>query len=171
MKFLCRIFGHKWGTFTCLRCGKVKPEWKEIARMALNVVYKLAEFWKEVRELKEKRDREYEEMVEEPETTGQILKRLGVRRERIKRKETPENKFKHPRIIKPTHDKKKRMRRMWKPLLDRLLKGETVRIDKNDYFGKIRGADILREARKDLKRLGYNVEVRLKGHGGTIRIK
>lgn len=171
LKFLCRILGHKWGAFTCLRCGEIKPEWIEIGKSLLRIAIKLIKLWEEVEEFRERRDREYEEGLEKPESTGEVLKRLGIKREKVKIDHSDISKFKAARTIKPTCDKKKQLEIMWKPILDRLLKGETIKIEKNDYFGKIRGAHILTEARKDMKRLGYNVEVKLKGHGGTIRIK
>jgi len=170
MKLMCRIFGHKWGMFVCLRCREVRPGVREIVKTLYDAMISSVNFWMELEEFKEKRDREYEEMRERPETTGEILKKLGIKREKIIRPEQIHIKLEQkPPIPEQIHIK---LEQKWGPLIERMKTHphEILKVTKNSYYGKIRGMDILLEARKDFKRLGIEAEFKLMGDYGTIRL-
>lgn len=166
MKLLCRIFGHKWGMFVCLRCREIRPEVREFVTALSGWMAGWANFWMKLKELKAKRDLEYEEMMRKPETTGEILKRLGIKREKpVIKAEKPET------ITTIRVEKHSGLFNKWEPFLKRLYDNDgMLKINKNEYYGKIRGMDILIEARKDFKRLGIKAEVKLMGDYGTIRL-
>jgi len=76
--------------------------------------------------------------------------------------------------VKPHRDavsKHKRLQAKWRLLVGRLERHGTVFIGRNEYYGSLRGIDIILHAKKDLRRLGYDVSIRTKGRDGYITLK
>lgn len=99
------------------------------------------------------------------ETTGQILKKLGIKRE--KRKKVKPKKVLE--LKKPEPEKKKPS--MLEPLIQELLNKEELYIDRNMHYGKLRGKDIARALAKELKRKGIKYELKMDDYDAFIKIK
>jgi hypothetical protein len=102
--------------------------------------------------------------VREP-TRGEILKELGVTPGKP-RKKAPE------RVIELAPVKEDKtlqvLRKRWRPFINILKERGPIHVSKHDHYGSLRGRDILRFAKKDLRRLGYSVKIKPKGYGGDI---
>ena len=109
---------------------------------------------------------------ERRETTGQILKSLGIERGGPKTEDlTPAKKEIVEKPTIPGGDSDKRqviLRRKWGILIQRLEAGERIFISRNTHMGSIRGIHILHAARSDLKRLGYRCKIKKGDHDGYI---
>lgn len=99
-----------------------------------------------------------------------VLKELGIGYEKVK-KEKPKKK----RIVlsyRAREDKTEEMlRAKWQPYIEVLEERGEVHVGKNHHYGKLRGKDILRAMYRDLRRLGYNVELELDDYDGVIKLK
>ncbi|MHA1852537.1 MAG: hypothetical protein ACTSUF_03410 [Candidatus Heimdallarchaeaceae archaeon] len=96
---------------------------------------------------------------------GELFKKLGISYEKPKRqrgvKEVELSKVKEDKTEQILYNK-------WQPFIRLLEEQGTVYISKNEYYGSLRGKDIIRFAKKDLKRLGYKVDVKLRDYDGYI---
>ena len=112
-----------------------------------------------------KRKREPEESLpdERLPRTGEILKELGIKRERVRKVKAERNII--DTCLKKYEPKEDRTKEMllarWKPLLCELMEKGFVSFPRNYHFGQIRGKDAARAFYRDLKRLGYRGRVRL----------
>jgi len=112
-----------------------------------------------------RRKREPEESLpdERLPRTGEILKELGIKRERVRKVKAERNII--DTCLKKYEPKEDRTKEMllarWKPLLCELMEKGFVHFDPNSHYGKLRGKDIARAFYRDLKRLGYRGRVRL----------
>ncbi|MCD6138801.1 MAG: hypothetical protein J7J91_09625 [Deltaproteobacteria bacterium] len=93
--------------------------------------------------------------------TGEILKELGIKREKI-RKVTKVEREKIDTCLKKPEDRTKEMLLIkWRPLINELMEKGFVYFPRDYHFGQIRGRDAARAFYRDLKRLGYRGKVRL----------
>ena len=114
---------------------------------------------------KRRRKREPEESLpdERLPRTGEILKELGIRRERVRKVKAERNIF--DTCLKKYEPKEDRTKEMllikWRPLINELMEKGFVSFPRNYHFGQIRGKDAARAFYRDLKRMGYRGRVRL----------
>lgn len=157
--------------FICLRCKEIRPEWIEIITKGMKLAMIIVQLMERMGELEEKRRAEEDAAKWKPETTGEILKKLGIKREKIKKPEQIHVKLEQKPPI--PEQKPLKLEHKWGPLIEWLKNhptNYTLKINKNWHYGKIRGSDILIAARRDFKRMGIDVEVKLMGDYGTIRL-
>jgi len=100
------------------------------------------------------------------ETTGEILKRLGIKREKKRKPKPPKKKIE---IKKPKPEKPKYS--TLEPLIQDLLSKGELYIDRNMHWGKLRGKDIARALKRELKRRGIEFEVKYGDYDATVKIK
>lgn len=67
--------------------------------------------------------------------------------------------------------KRKILLAKWRPFIRSLKIHGTVFINRNEYYGSLRGIDIILHAKKDLRRLGYGVSIRMKGRDGSVTLE
>ena len=60
------------------------------------------------------------------------------------------------------------LRTKWNSLIRVLESDGKVFVSRHAHYGGIRGNDILLIAKRDLRRIGYNVDIKLTGHDGYI---
>lgn len=121
-----------------------------------------AELMKSLNRIQE-RYMKYPETVME--TTGQILKRLGIKREKrrkVKSKKALE--IKKPKPEKPKYS-------VLEPLIQELMSKRELYIDRNMHYGKLRGKDIARALAKELKRRGIEYEIKWGDYDAYIKIE
>lgn len=99
------------------------------------------------------------------ETTGQILKRLGIKRE--KRKIA---KPKKELVLKKVEKEKERISTL-EPLIQELLTKKELFINRHLHYGRLRGKDIARALAKELKRKGIKYELKMDDYDAFIKIK
>jgi len=106
---------------------------------------------------------EYPKMTVE--TTGQIFKRLGIKREKI-RKVKPKKviEIKKPKPEKPKYS-------TLEPLIQELLSKGELYIDRNMHYGKLRGKDIARALAKELKRRKIEYDMKMDDYDAVIKIR
>jgi len=63
------------------------------------------------------------------------------------------------------------LRAKWYPLILKLESSGSVRISKHTHYGGMRGIDIVRKAKTELRRMGYEIEINLRGHDGVIILR
>jgi len=111
------------------------------------------------------------DLGDEPKTTGQLLKDVGITRGKTTGITKQPAFTPVKRIISEVcepEDPRSQIRAKWQPLIKRLEDGERIFIGRNDHYGSARGTDILLCARRDLKRLGYNCKIKKNGYDGEI---
>ena len=106
---------------------------------------------------------EYPKMTVE--TTGQILKRLGIKREKRK-KVKPKKVFelKKPKEEKPRYS-------ILEPLIKELFSKGELYIDRNMHYGKLRGKDIARALAKELRRRKIEYDIKMDDYDAHIKIR
>jgi len=99
------------------------------------------------------------------ETTGEILKRLGIKRE--KRRKKPVRKILE--IIRPEPEKPKYS--VLEPLIQELMSRGELYIDRNMHYGRLRGKDIARALERELKRRNVEYEIKWGDYDAVIKIR
>ena len=99
------------------------------------------------------------------ETTGEILKRLGIRRER-RRKPKPKKvlEIRKPKPEGPRYS-------ILEPLIEEILTKGELYIDRNMHYGRLRGKDIARALVRELKNRNVEYEVKWGDYDALIKIK
>ena len=100
------------------------------------------------------------------ETTGEILKRLGIKREKRRRKK-PVRKILE--TIKPEPEKPRYT--FLEPLIEEILTKGELYIDRNMHYGRLRGKDIARALVRELKNRNVEYEVKWGDYDALIKIK
>jgi len=58
----------------------------------------------------------------------------------------------------------------WRPFIRLLKERGTIDVNRNVYYGSLRGIDVILHAKRDLRRLGYDVSIKTKGRDGSITL-
>ncbi len=104
------------------------------------------------------------------ETTGQIRKRLGIKKEK-KRKVISK-----PKLIV---DLKKqnfdftvsRIKAKWRPVIAQLNSFGSYKVTGNTHYGALRGRDILKHAKRDLNKIGIKTKITFDDdYGGILEV-
>jgi len=104
----------------------------------------------------------------EPETIGEFRKRIGVKKEKKKKKPVK----KKIELVKPKPSKEKWfLYAKWFDLIYRLKKQGVIEFKNNDHYGDLRGKDIVRIAHRDLNKLGIKTKTSFYGSGGKLYLK
>jgi len=135
------------------------------------------EGWKELKLSKEVAKvikRTYQEAVKKIEllleTTGQIRKRLGVKKEK-KRKIGSKPKF-IADLKKQNFDfTVNKIKAKWRPIIAQLTATGSFTVSGDTHYGSLRGRDILKHAKRDLKKIGINTKIIFDdNYGGTLEV-
>jgi len=105
------------------------------------------------------------------ETTGQIRKRLGIKKVK-KPKQKP---VKRKLLLQPDTSKQdhaaERIKAKWRPIIAQLNSFGSYRVTGNTHYGALRGRDILRHAKRDLRKIGIKTKLTFDdNYGGTIEV-
>lgn len=148
----------------CINCRKMfkwENGWKEFKR--------IKEIKAIVRGIREAISKKVTRIIDTFETTGQIRKRLGVKKIKIKK---PKPKKERKIIIVNKPDKTKDMLfTKWMDLIEELNEKGYYEVDANTHYGSLRGKDIIKFAHRDLKKLGIKTKVKYHNYGGTIYLE
>jgi hypothetical protein len=110
------------------------------------------------------------EIITEPElhVKGEMFRRLNIGYKKpIKPKEIKAIRL---AVVKDDNTKELLFHK-WQSLIGRLEREGRVFISRNEHYGGLRGRDILRFAKRDLRRLGYDVEVKFGDYDGYMWIR
>lgn len=101
------------------------------------------------------------------ETTGQIRKRLGVEKVKIKKPQSKkEIQLKLP--VRKVSERSKILAK-WSSVINELKTKGYYQVSKNDHFGSLRGRDILKHAKRDLNKIGIKTKILFDdNHGGKL---
>jgi len=101
------------------------------------------------------------------ETTGEILKRLRIRRERRRKARIKPKKVLEIRKPKPEGPRYS----VLEPLIEEILTKGELYIDRNMHYGRLRGKDIARALVRELKNRNVEYEVKWGDYDALIKIK
>lgn len=104
-----------------------------------------------------------QKLPEKIETTGEILKRLGIKKER--RKKARKKKVIELKKVK----EEKEIPSFLEPLIDEFVEKGEIYIDKNMHYGRLRGKDIARALVKELKKRNIDFEVKYGDYDAKIK--
>lgn len=99
---------------------------------------------------------------------GNLFRKLGIDYRKPVKKE--ENDAFLPVLTEKENHATEKLEKKWESLIHELRENGTVKISRHSHHGQLRGVDILIHARRDLKRIGYEVEIVKKGYDGEIRL-
>ena len=141
---------------------KWENEWKEFKR--------IKEIKSVARSIREAVSKKITRILETFETTGQIRKRLGVKKIKIKKpkkkkKITPEEHYygwvREAIEVDKLYSK-------WAGVIEELKRKGYYEVDANAHYGSLRGKDVIKFAHRDLKKLGIKTRVKYHNYGGKL---
>ena len=144
------------------RKEKEEKEWEETRRRAIRRFEEMREKHRTVSKPIMWKKMEYPEL--KVERTGEILRRLGIRRIKI-RKQKPRKEIK----LKPVKPRKERKSTL-EPLIQELLEKGELKFTRNMHYGKLRGKDIAKALAKELKRRNIKFVLELDDYDAKIKI-
>ena len=154
----------------CINCRKMykwENEWKEFKR--------IKEIKSVARSIREAVSKKITRILETFETTGQIRKRLGIKKIKKKELKIPKIPTFEEHLQKLGYTKKdieklkhEGLKLKWGALIKKLKEKGYVEIKANEHYGSLRGKDVIKFAHRDLKKLGIKTRVKYHNYGGTI---
>jgi len=138
-------------------------EWEEAKRRAIRKFEEMREKYRMVNKPIEWRKVDFPEI--KIERTGEILRRLGIKRLKIRKQ-----KLKKEIKLKPIKPRKEKLSTL-EPLIEELMEKGELEFSRNMHYGKLRGKDIAKALAKELKRRNIKFQLELDDYDAKIRIR